>query len=186
MLRLSAALAILCFAAACAKPAPAFDYETATPEARTEWLAPRVAALDAGMKASFSKFGVGNELEVQPPESDAEGRTVVIAARFKDKGVKLPGKSSVIKTTILTGACPGYLESEFYTNKFTVAIELLRANGSRMISIAQTPEVCERIAEEIAEAKAEADEAKAEADEAKAEADPKKSPPAADADKPKT
>ncbi len=122
------------------------DYEAATADERQEWLTSHAGTMNSGFRAGLWASGAGGLVSVEEPLVQASSRRIVLAARMQAKDVRLNTNSGKIKSGLLASMCPTYVKTLLARKNIKVVVNLLHADGTRILGVEQSPESCAKFA----------------------------------------
>lgn len=118
-----------------------FNYETATPEAQTEWLTKEAEAMTLGFKRGLNVGPRG--FNIDPPRVNIKQRTILITAHAQG-GSDLTfnvGQSRNIHKVL----CENYLKSKLMTYGVVSTFVIKRKNSSTALRLSDGKRVCEQV-----------------------------------------
>lgn len=134
-------------ASACSiEASDAFDFETATPEARLEWLTPKAAATAKGISDSLNGYGGLNKFEVSEPAINVNRGVVTFDVRSLSQYRQFETSTNA-RRQMEVSLCNAYMDSPFARVGITNVYVLKQQNGNQAMRLNLTPSFCTRLAE---------------------------------------
>ena len=121
-----------------------FDYKSATPEVKAEWLDEQAEFLREQLDKNLPK-GRGNQAHMSAgtPQIDAEHNIIVVPVNIKGPFQMLESRSKA-QTTFIEGICPEYMKTPLGKNGVVIRQIFKDDKNSTVLEFAVFPAICQQ------------------------------------------
>jgi len=120
-----------------------FDYASASPEARQEWLDKQAVSIGKTMNRSLPKGdGAQPHMTVSKTIADARAKRIDILVGISGPA-KLAKNSSAAREYMLKGFCGNYMQTVIARNGISIGLKINYADGKQALSVAISPGACQ-------------------------------------------